>query len=287
MKIILKIISYVPLRVLYIFSDIMFFVGFYVVKYRKKIVFENLKNSFPKKSEKELKNIQKKFFKNLSDYTVETIKLISITEKELRLRVQHIHHGIFKELEKEKKNIILLTGHVFNWEWLLSITSVCAKENYYSVYRKVNNSFWNNEILNIRNRFKNKSLEAGEVIKHMIKNPNDGDSVYLFVADQTPHVSNVNIGLHFLNQRTPVFVGYDKISSKLDLAFIYCETKKIKRGHYQVNYYRICPENKEFAPYELVKKYHILLENTIRKQPENYLWSHRKWKYSGSIKNMI
>lgn len=107
----------------------------------------------------------------------------------------------------------------------------------------------------------------------------------MFVADQTPHISHVNYGLNFLNQKTPAFVGYDKLSTRMDLVFIFCEMKKVKRGFYQVNYHRIYPDGEKFVEHEVVKKFHKLLENTIRKRPDNWLWSHRRWKYKDSIKN--
>jgi len=107
----------------------------------------------------------------------------------------------------------------------------------------------------------------------------------MFVADQTPNINSVNYGLKFLNQKTPAFIGYDKLSTRMDLAFIYCEMKKVKRGFYQVNYYRIYPDGEKFAEHEVVKKFHKLLENTIRKRPDNWLWSHRRWKYKDAIKS--
>ena len=108
----------------------------------------------------------------------------------------------------------------------------------------------------------------------------------MFVADQTPHFSEVTFGLNFLNQKTPAFVGYDKLSTRMDLAFVFCEMKKVKRGYYQINYYRIYPDGEKFVENEVVKKFHHLLENTINKRPDNYLWSHRRWKYQSAIKFM-
>ena len=107
----------------------------------------------------------------------------------------------------------------------------------------------------------------------------------MFVADQTPHISMVNFGLKFLNQKTPVFVGYDRLSSRMNVTFVYCEMEKIKRGHYRVTYHEITPTNQKFEPYEVVKKFHQNLEKTINKNPDNWLWSHRKWKYKDAIKH--
>lgn len=282
---ILYFISKLPLRILYIFSDVMFFLNYYLVGYRKTVITQNLKNSFPDKSEEDIRKIRKDFYRNFSDYLVETIKSFSISETESRVRMQHINQDVFHEIQKENKNIILLAGHVFNWEWINALARIVPQKHCHPVYRKVNSDFWENQMKKVRNKFGNEALEANEVILNIFRNKNDGNSIYMFVADQTPHSSHVNYGLEFLNQRTPVFVGYDKLATRMDLAFIYCEMKKVKRGYYQVNYYRIYPDGEKFTEHEVVKKFHKLLENTLHKHPDNYLWSHRKWKYQNSIKN--
>ncbi|PWN67324.1 lysophospholipid acyltransferase family protein [Chryseobacterium oncorhynchi] len=281
---ILYFISKLPLRILYIFSDVMFFLNYYLVGYRKAVITQNLRNSFPEKSEEEIRKIRKEFYRNFSDYLVETIKSFSISETESRVRMQHINQDVFHDIQKEGKNIILLAGHVFNWEWINALAKIVPQKHCHPVYRKVNSDFWENQMKKVRNKFGNEALEANEVILNIFRNKNDGDSIYMFVADQTPHSSHVNYGLEFLNQRTPVFVGYDKLATRMDLAFIYCEMKKVKRGYYQVNYYRIYPDKEKFTEHEVVKKFHKMLENTLHKHPDNYLWSHRKWKYQDSIK---
>lgn len=283
---IIILFSKLPLRVLYLISDIIFFLMYQLVGYRKKVVTENLKNSFPQKTPEEINKIRKNFYLNFSDYIVETLKSFTISSNELRVRVQHINQDVFQEAKTENKNVILLTGHVFNWEWFNALATIIPQENCFPVYRKVQNSFWEERIKGIRNRFGNQALEAKEVIRHIFRNPNDGNSVYMFVADQTPHVSEVSYGLNFLNQKTPAFIGYDKLSTRMDLAFVFCEMKKVKRGFYQINYYRITPDSDQFVAHEVVKKFHKRLENTINKRPDNYLWSHRRWKYQHAVKVM-
>lgn len=282
---ILYFISKLPLKVLYIFSDVMFFLNYYLVGYRKKVITQNLRNSFPEKSEEEIRAIRKKFYLNFSDYLVETIKSFSISETESRVRMQHINQEVFHEAKAEGKNVIMLAGHVFNWEWMNAFARIIPQKHCHPVYRKVNSDFWENQMKKVRNKFGNEALEANEVIMNIFRSKNDGESAYMFVADQTPHVAHVNYGLEFLHQRTPAFIGYDKLATRMDLAFIYCEMKKVKRGYYQVNYHRIYPDGEKFTEHEVVRKFHKLLENTLHKHPDNYLWSHRKWKYQDSIKS--
>ena len=283
---IILLFSKLPLKILYIFSDCTFFLIYDIAGYRKEVVSENLRNSFPHKTKEELRKIRKNFYLNFSDYIVETLKSFTMSSHELRVRVQHLNQDVFHEAKAEGKNVILLSGHVFNWEWFNALATIIPQENSFPVYRKVQSSFWEQKVKEIRNRFGNHALEAKEVIRHIFKNANDGNSVYMFVADQTPHVSEVTYGLNFLHQKTPAFVGYDKLSTRMDLAFVYCEMKKVKRGYYQINSYRIEPDGEKFEEYEVVKKFHKMLETTINKRPDNYLWSHRRWKYQHAIKVM-
>ncbi|SDD92421.1 lysophospholipid acyltransferase family protein [Riemerella columbipharyngis] len=278
--------SKAPLRVLYVFSDIIFVLLYYVSGYRKKVVMKNLKNSFPNKTKQELKSIQKAFYKNFSDYIVETLKSFTISDTELKIRVQHLNQHLFSEAKAEGKNVIMLAGHIFNWEWINALATVLPQSKCFPIYRKIQNSSWEEKIKSMRSRFGNTPIEAHQVVRHMVKTPNDGDAAYMFIADQSPYVLDIHYGLNFLNQKTPAFIGYDRLSTKMDLVFIFCEMKKVKRGHYQVTYQRIYPDNDYFEQYEVVKKFHRLLENTIRKAPSNWLWSHRRWKYQDAVKNM-
>lgn len=281
----LLLFSRLPLRILYLFADFLFFLSYYVFNYRKNVVSENIAKSFPEKNAAERKKIRRKFYKNFTDYIAETVKSFTMSDTELRVRMQHLNQQVFQDAKDEKKNIILLAGHVFNWEWITALTTVIPQDHCHPVYRKVNNNFWEEKLKTIRNNFGNEAIEAKEVIRHMLRNPNDGNSVYMFVADQTPHSSEVNFGLNFLNQDTPAFIGYDKLSTRMDLIFVYCEMKKVKRGYYQVNYRRIYPDGEKYHEFEVVRKFHKMLENTINKRPDNWLWSHRRWKYNNLIKH--
>lgn len=290
MKVVLLLfhwISKLPLPVHYFVSDLSYFLNYYLIGYRKKVVRKNLTAAFPQKSLEEIKKIEKEFFRNFTDYLVETIKLKTISKTELQVRVQHLNQHLFLEAKKEGKNIVFLAGHVFNWEWISALATILPQDNCHPVYRKVSNRFWNEQLLRIRNRFGNQSLEDKEVIRHILQTSNEGNSAYMFVADQSPHHTHVNQGLWFLNQKTPVFIGYDKLATRKNLTFIYCEMKKVKRGYYQINYKKIEPDADKFRPMEVVVKFHQLLEETIEKRPANYLWSHRRWKYQKSIKNLI
>lgn len=280
-------VSRLPIRVLYFFSDVLFVIGYYVIRYRRSVVTQNIRNSFPDFTEEKIQHTVKQFYRNFSDYIVETAKSFTMTEEELLFRVQHINRKVFEEAHEEKKNIILLAGHVFNWEWINALAKIIPQENCHPVYRKIQSAFWDARLRQIRDNFGNRSIEAEDVLKHIFRNENNGESVYMFVGDQSPQENVIEYGLEFLNQQTPVYMGYDKLATRFDMLFVYCEMKKVKRGFYQVNYYRLEPENDAFVPGEVVKSYYKRLENTIIKDPANYLWSHRRWKHGLKIKKKI
>lgn len=282
---IVLLFSKLPLKVLYFLSDIIFVILYYIVGYRKEVVYENIRNSFPEKSDEEIKQISKKFYHNFSDYLVETLKAFTISDESLHQKLQHVNLEIFSESKEKQKNVMLLSGHVFNWEWFNSLATLIPQEKCFPIYRKMQSDFWEEKIRKIRGRYGNEAIEADDVMKHILRNPNDGNSVYMFVADQTPHVSMVNYGIEFLHQKTPVFIGYDRLSSRMNVSFVYCEMEKIKRGQYRVTYHEILPDNEKFEHYEVVRKFHKNLEKTIHKNPDNWLWSHKRWKYKDAIKH--
>ena len=277
-------ISRLPLRILYSFSDFLFFINYNIIGYRKKVIFNNLKNSFPEKNDKEIRKIAKKFYLNFSDYIVELLKSFTISAEELHQRVEHVNLDVFFKAKKEGKNVMMLSGHIFNWEWFNAMATLIPQEKSFPIYRKVENDFWEEKIRLIRGSYGNEAIEAETVMKHILRNPNDGNSVYMFVADQTPMRSQVNYGIEFLHQKTPIFVGYDRIASRMNVAFVYCEMEKIARGKYRATYHEILPDAEKFVPLEVVKKFHHLLENTINRNPDNWLWSHKRWKYQDAIK---
>ncbi len=276
-------ISLLPFSVLYIFSRFIYIILNYIIGYRKRTITKNLKNSFPEKSEEEIKSIRKKFYKNFADYAVETLKSFSISQEELNKRHTYSNLHIFKECEDERKDVILMAGHVFNWEWFVGLAPNLYTEKTIAVYHKVKNEFWNNRINQIRGKFGTIPLDMKKTARYMMSTPNNGEHAYLFVADQSPKKSAIHYSLNFLNQDTPVFVGFDKIAIKKEMALIFCKMVKVKQGYYHTTFERILPEGENYAPMEIVHKFFENLEETIRENPDNWLWSHKRWKYKKGI----
>ena len=280
---ILYLISLLPLRILYVFSDVLYFALNYLIGYRRKVIYNNLKNSFPEKSEKEIKKIQKKFYKNFADYLVETLKSFSITQKELDKRHTYSNFEVFDEIKSENKDVIMMAGHVFNWEWYIGLSKILPPENTMAVYHRIRNQFWNDRVNGIRAKYGTTPLDMKNTARYMLGTKSNGDHAYLFVADQSPKKSAIHHSIKFLNQDTPVFIGFDKIAIRKSMAVVYCKTVKVKRGYYHTTFERITPDGKQFEPLEVVDKFFEKLEKTIIENPDNWLWSHKRWKWKKGI----
>ncbi|MFV0304270.1 MAG: lysophospholipid acyltransferase family protein [Moheibacter sp.] len=276
-------ISLLPMRILYLFSWFLYILSNYIIGYRRKVIYQNLKNSFPKKSETEIKSIQKKFYKNFADYLIETLKAFSIQQKTLDKRYTYSNLALFEECKKEGKNVMLMTGHIFNWEWYIGTRKHLPSKKTVAIYHHIYNRFWNEKINNMRSKFGTISLEMKKTARYMLSQPNDGDTTYLFIADQSPKRTHIQYDINFLNQQTPVFSAFDKIARKLDMAIIYCNTVKTKQGYYHTTFERITPKSGEFEEMEIVDSFFEKLETTIQKNPDNWLWSHKRWKYKKGI----
>jgi KDO2-lipid IV(A) lauroyltransferase len=284
---ILVLFSRLPLKVLYFFSDVFSLLNYYIIGYRKKVVFENLKNSFPEKTEPELRRIQKEFFRNFGDFMVETLKAFTISSEELEKLVTYENLDFFEKAYLQKKNVIILTGHTFNWEFTTLFAQKVPQENFYAIYKKLQSEFWDKKIIESRGRFGFSLLESKEVMRHFITQENDGNSVYGFLSDQSPSWGKSQFGVTFLNQKTPVLTGYNRIPRKDNFLYCFAEIVKIKRGKYHIKFIEILPENEKFEEHELVIKFNQYLERTIRKQPENWLWSHKRWKNADQLTDEI
>lgn len=277
---VVKAFSKLPFSVLYFLSDIIYIVLNYLIGYRRKVIFNNLKNSFPEKSDREIKQIQKEFYKNFADYLVETLKAFTISTEELAKRHTHSGVEIMNQIQLEKKNVFLMAGHVFNWEWFIGTALILPTTQNIAVYHRLRNAFWDEKMRELRARYRTTTIEMRRVIRVMLQTPNDGNTTYLLIADQSPKKHEIHYSLNFLHQETPVFSGFDKLLTKKDFAVVYAKTTKIKRGYYHTEFIRILPDAEHFVENEAVDKFFHLLEETIEQQPSNWLWSHKRWKHA-------
>lgn len=272
-----KALSLLPLPVLYLLSDVLYFFARYIFRYRRKVIDENLKNSFPDKTEKELEKIAGAFYRNLTDLIAETIKVLSLSEEDLKARVRPVNTLPVKYLAAGK-SVIVLAGHLCNWEWLLSSCMVHYKYPIDAVYKPLNSRFSDKLMFRIRSKFGASPLAMKDVLRDQVKKKNATHGLAM-VADQTPQKNEIQFWTTFLHQDTPFFVGGDKIARMLNMPVFFAGMRRVGRGRYEMYFKEISlpphPE-KEFI---IIEKYAQVLEEEIRQQPANWLWSHRKWKH--------
>ncbi|HRD37490.1 MAG TPA: lysophospholipid acyltransferase family protein [Bacteroidia bacterium] len=273
------LISIIPFPLFYGVSDFFFVLLYYVIGYRKKVVYQNLKNSFPEKTHEELKTIERKFYRYLCDLFLETFKTLTISKKEAINRCAFTQQttDLFNKLNDEKKSCIIVMGHYGNWEWAGNTFSLLLKQQLYVIYHPLTNKQFNNLMYKMRTRFGNKLYAMREVMREMIKNRNEINAT-AFIADQTPPPEGA-YWTTFLNQDTPVFVGTEKIAQKLNYPIVYVTVSRPKRGHYLVNAEILVNEPKSTKEGEISELHTRRLEEDIKKQPEIWLWSHRRWKH--------
>lgn len=275
---IFRLISYLPFWVLYLFSDLIYLIGYYYLGYRKDVIFDNLRNAFPEKSEKELEKIAKAFFRNLTDSMAEIIKMISISPQELDKRVIIRNHELPGELVKQGKVVIGMTGHFFNWEMHLLHMMANISKSVDVVYLKVNSPFFEKLMTTIRSRFGGGLVERATFQRDFLRK-RDQPRLIVLAADQRPSHSEIRYWKQFMNRDTAFFEGAEKLAKRFEHTVIYSHVHKPKRGHYVFTYSLM-----DQPPYVNTREHSItdafveLLEANIREQPELYLWSHNRWK---------
>jgi len=275
----LYLLSILPFWLECLVSDFFYFLIYYVIGYRKKVVYENLKNSFPEKSHKELKLIEKKFFHYLCDLCLQIIKMLTISKKKMRERCSFTPNTIalFEKLNQEKRSAVLVTGHLGNWEWACNSFSVLCKQRMYIIYHPLSNKYFDKLMIKMRSRFGNGLYPMQSTVREMVKNRNEVN-VTAFASDQTPPPETA-YWTTFLNQDTPVFWGTEKIAQKFNYPVVYVTIRLVKRGYYEVDTELVYDDPKSTKEGEITEMHTRRLEEDIKKQPEIWLWSHRRWKY--------
>lgn len=276
--VILYLISLLPLRLLYILSDFFYFLVYYVFRYRRKVVDENLRNAFPEKSDEERALIRKKYFHYLSDLVVETIKLFTISQKEVMKRVKVPNPESVKNIFSEGQSVIGVLGHYGNWEMGALRFSQLFDEKRVIVYKPLSNAYFNALMIKMRSRFGATMVSMKSTMRKLIEFRNER-TVTVMVGDQTPAKSEIHYFTRFLNQPTAVFLGVEKLAKLTNSAVIFCDIRRIKRGYYQCSFVPMFKEPKLTEENEITDAHVHYLEQVIREQPEYWLWSHRRWKF--------
>lgn len=268
-----------PFWILYAVSNFLFFVLYRVIGYRKKVVENNLRNSFPEYSDLEIKKITKEFYKHLSDVFVESFKAFSISEKEAKKRYTSGNRELMDRLYAKSQHIILVIGHYNNWELLALCGPFSTQHKSMVFYTPLKNKFFNEKLKISRERFGNTLIPTSDP-KLMFQECSERPSMLYFASDQSPRKSQKSYWTMFLNQETGVQPGAEKMAKKLNAAVVFGELKKVKRGHYHMTYH-LLTENPKEEPSGFITKMHVqFLEKVIQNKPEHWLWSHKRWKHS-------
>jgi KDO2-lipid IV(A) lauroyltransferase len=273
----LRSLSSLPFFVLYLFADFLFVVAYYIVRYRKDVVRKNLINSFPDKNAVEIREIQRKFYKNLADTSVETIKLLTISEEDLLKRVK-FDSSLTRKYHDLGYDVFGMTAHFSNWEWLLVAGSNQVGLKLHAAYQTLRNPFFDKLMIKIRTRFGVVMHEKRDVIKDVINMK--GESYLMsMVADQRPF-SNRNIYWStFMNQDAAFYTGTEMLARRMDIKVVYASMKRVKRGYYEVRFLDIESSPLTSEPNAIIQKFIDLAEKNILDDPSSYLWSHDRWKH--------
>jgi KDO2-lipid IV(A) lauroyltransferase len=279
------IITLLPLPVLYIFSDLLYLLLYYVISYRRNVVSDNLKNSFPEKTDKELKAIEKKFYRHLADIIIETFKVIHMTRAEQKKRFTYTNLEIIDKLREEKRDIIAVLGHYNNWEWP-TLLPYYLKYKTIIIYKPLQNKYFNNFINNQRSKFGIVLTPTSQVIREIINyRLNDIITFSIFISDQIPAKGDIKYWTTFLNQDTAVFTGAGKIASKYDMAIVFLHVQKVKRGYYNLDIELLYDHTAGLSENVITETHVRRLEEIIKEKPEYWIWSHRRWKHKKPVEN--
>lgn len=268
---VLKLVSRLPLALLYVLSDIIFFFTYYILRYRRNVVMSNLENSFPHKTRNELRQVEKEFFGNLCDYAAEMLRLLSMSREELKERVVFANADVIKEFTGKNQSVLILASHQFNWEWLLAAGCLYLPVPVDFVYQPQASKLANAFSLAIRTRFGGHPIRRETVGREALRRKEIIRATAI-VADQYPgHFNHRKFWATFLGQRTAFFYGINQLASLQNAPTYFAAIKKVSRGHYQVTLIKLDDT-------EIIQSYIKESEQVINQQPASWLWSHRRWK---------
>lgn len=273
-------VSLLPLRMLYVLADVAFVLAYYLIRYRRKVVRNNLTTSFPEKSETEILQIEKGFYRWFCDYIFETIKLLSISRSELERRFTITNSEEVEACFREGQSVAGILGHYCNWEWLSCVGIALPESRRVGlIYHPLRSKLIDQLFLKIRSSAGGVPVPKKEILRYLVDYHRQGImSIFGYISDQAPKWENIHLWLPFLNHETPVFTGGERIMKKMNNAVFYVEMTRPRRGYYTCTYKLITREPNMFDEHEITRRFFLMLEETIRKEPQYYLWSHNRWR---------
>lgn len=282
---IIWLLSLLPMRILYLLSDVLYFLFYFIIRYRKKVVLENLTLAFPEKELSELKSIRKKFFKHFTDVFVESIKAFTISKKTIKKRYHYVNPELINELYEKGKSICFVGAHQGNWEWSIGIP-LYVKIKCFGAYTRIGNKYFDKVLKDSRTKFGAVGYKTSETVKSMIRNFDNGiQGLYVLLSDQSPQIHKTHYWREFMGVKVPIHTGAEILAKKFNMAVVNYSIKKIKRGYFEVTFETLTEEPTKFKNYEITDKYLAITERNIRNQPSYYLWTHKRFKHRDKAPN--
>lgn len=275
---ILWLLSILPMRILYIKSSALYFLVYYIIGYRKKVVKDNLALAFPEKSQQERDRIARQFFKHLCDVIFETIKAFTISEKEIRKRFVVTNIEILEPYYQNDKSILVMAGHYGNWEWS-GILNKLMQHQAHAVYKPLDSKQFDALVKKTREHFGGIIVSNKKIVSVLFRKWKKGIKTLTYIlSDQTPKKGAFKHRDTFMGIDVPMFTGTEELAKMLDFSVLYLKVEKVKRGYYKTTFVPLVYNPKEYPDYQITRMFFDALETQIREKPEYYLWSHKRWK---------
>lgn len=278
----LYLLSLLPLRALYALSDLIFMLVYHVAGYRRQLVFRNMSDAYPEKSPDEIRAVGRAFYHWFCDYMVETVKLMTISRRQLMRRMVFKNAELLDQLFREGHSVALYLGHYCNWEWVSSIPLwVHADILCGQIYHPLENKDYDRMFLNLRQRMGATSIPMAETLRRIVQYRREGRQVIIgYISDQIPFWNNIHHWLRFLNHDTPVLTGTERLIRQTGHAVVYLDMQRPRRGYYVGEFKLVTCQPKEMPEFEITDIYFRMLEETINRAPQYWLWTHNRWKRS-------
>lgn len=276
------VISITPFPLLYLRSDCYAFLLYHLIRYRRKVVRENLLKSFPEKPLAEIRSIEKRFYRNFCDLAVEICKIRHMKTEDLLERVEYTNPEVLVELCDQGKSLLLAMQHSSNWEWLWQTQASVSAHHHFAIYKKLENPYFDRYVYQLRTRHaqgEEVMIEDRNTKSVMERRQGMVDAV-LILGDQSPRGVETDFWTDFLHRDTCWYTGIEKLARRFDDAVVYVEMIRVKRGRYQVTFHPITEDPKSMEEGSIMEQYVRHVERFIQTNPDNWLWSHRRWKHT-------
>ncbi len=276
----LWVFAFLPLRLLYIFSDFLFFFVYYIIRYRKKVVIKNLSLSFPEKKNDEIVKITKAFYKYFVDSFFEAIHLLHMSEQDAMTHFKYKNPDLLKEIYDKGDSIVLLLPHYGNWEWLATLEKA-SPFHFLAIYKPLTDKCIDRLYNRIRERFGGETVPMKKAYRKMVTYQKEKkQNITFFLYDQRPLGNELNYWITFMNQDTPVLLGAERVAIKLGQTVVFMKMRKVKRGFYESEFVIISEEPSSSNKFEITNHFYKILEELLKEDPASWLWSHDRWKYN-------